>query len=250
MIGLIYKVTNKQNNKIYIGQTINTLNRRRSSHYTATKRHYGNSVFHKTLEKYPKDNFIWEIIETIKTNDKQELQNKLNERECYYIKFYDSNNLDKGYNLTSGGDSHQEQSKAYWNNPERSGERRQKLSQSMTEYWADKSHIEQHTEWMNNFYKTPIGQEQAKRHGDFMKNYYNGPNARKNKAKTAHYFVKAISPNNEEMIFISSKEPNLYFNKDICLRSNLHQAGDTWIPTKRSFLYGWKFEAIPKFEII
>lgn len=250
MIGLIYKVTNKQNNKIYVGQTINTLNRRRSSHYNATKRHYGNSIFHKALEKYPEDNFIWKVIETIKTDDKQELQNKLNERERYYIKFYNSNNLNKGYNLTSGGDSHQEQSKAYWSNPERSNERRQKLKQSMTEYWADKSHIEQHTEWMNNFYKTPIGQEQAKRHSDFMKNYYNGPDARKNKAKTAHYFVKAISPNNEEMIFISSKEPNLYFNKDIYLRSNLHQVGDIWIPTKRSSLYGWTFEAIPKFEII
>lgn len=250
MIGLIYKVTNKQNNKIYVGQTINTLNRRRSNHYNSMRHHYGNSVFHKALEKYPEDNFIWEIIETIKTNNKQELQDKLNEREYYYIKLYDSNNLDKGYNLTSGGDSHQKQSKAYWDNLERSDKRRQELSQNMTKYWADKLHINQHTEWMNNFYKTPIGQEQAKRHSDFMKNYYNGPDARKNKAKTAHYFVKAISPNNEEMIFISSKEPNLYFNKDICLRSNLHQVGDIWIPTKRSSLYSWKFEAIPKFEII
>ena len=68
------------------------------------------------------------------------------------------------------------------------------------------------------------------------------------KAKTSKWFVKAISPEKEELIFISSKEPNQYFGRDISLRSRMKNVGDKWIPTKRSPLYGWQFEAIEKYE--
>jgi hypothetical protein len=92
-IGLIYKVTNLLNNKVYIGQTIQSLKERKRQHYKfAKKRH--NYKFSNALNKYTTDSFLWEIIE-----DNILIEN-LNDKEVYYINLYNSYN--KGYNSTPG----------------------------------------------------------------------------------------------------------------------------------------------------
>ena len=247
MTGTIYMALNTINNKKYIGQTIMTLSRRKSGHLLSAKHHYDNLYFHKAINKYGEEAFEWTILETIKSENKIELSQKLNEREIYYIKLYNTTNPDLGYNMTSGGESYHEQAQTFWSS-DRSNEWRKELSHRMTEKWSDKKLREQHQNWLNEYYKTEAGIEQAKRHSDFMKDYYNGEQARQNKAKTSKWFVKAISPEKEELIFISSKEPNQYFGRDISLRSRMKNVGDKWIPTKRSPLYGWQFEAIEKYE--
>ena len=85
----IYKVTNKVNGKVYIGQSID-IGRRWRQHMTAEDDIY----FHKAIQKYGVDNFIWEVIEKCKKSE-------LDERESYWIEYYDSYN--KGYNCTKGG---------------------------------------------------------------------------------------------------------------------------------------------------
>lgn len=56
---IIYKVTNKINNKIYIGQTINSLEHRRKQHEKDCRRNkYYNNRFYNALIKYGFDNFI------------------------------------------------------------------------------------------------------------------------------------------------------------------------------------------------
>lgn len=84
---LIYKVTNLNNNKVYIGQTIRSLDYRKSRHLRAciTKNYYDN-YFHNALNKYGFDSWKWEVI--------CECQNikELNENEIYYISLYDSTN--------------------------------------------------------------------------------------------------------------------------------------------------------------
>ena len=245
MYGIIYKATNLINNKCYIGQTINSLNRRRSSHLLAARKEADKLYFHKAIKKYGEDNFQWEIID--QANNKEEL----NEMERFYISEYSSNDPRYGYNMTSGGDAHTEQAQDFWGNDERSHIWREELKERMSTFWSDESNRLKHKNWMNDFYKTEQGIEQAKRHSDFMKNYYNGPEARKNKAKTSNWFVRAISPEGEETIYISSKEPNLFFGKDIHLRAYLHNIGDVWIPSSRASkeVQGWRFEAIEKFEL-
>ena len=86
----IYKVTNKINGKVYIGQSVD-IGRRWREHMTAKDDIY----FHKAIQKYGVDNFIWEVIEKCKKSE-------LDEREIYWIEYYDSFN--KGYNCTKGGD--------------------------------------------------------------------------------------------------------------------------------------------------
>ena len=93
---VIYKVVNPVNNKVYIGQTAGQLSRRISVHrYQMNK---GSKIyFIKALRKYGIDNFVWEIIDTAST------MKELNEKESYWIKFLNSNDPSKGYNISLGG---------------------------------------------------------------------------------------------------------------------------------------------------
>lgn len=92
----IYKITNIINKKIYIGQSINIQkrwNKEKSSAYNINDDSY-NTLLSKAFRKYGIDNFIFEIIEECP----KEL---LDEKEKYYITYFDSYN--NGYNATTGG---------------------------------------------------------------------------------------------------------------------------------------------------
>lgn len=91
----IYKHENKINGKIYIGQTTQSLADR--SGHDGKGYYHCQKVFAKEIEEYGWDNFTHEIIEEV---DNRELAN---ERERYWIDFYDSTNPDKGYNRETGG---------------------------------------------------------------------------------------------------------------------------------------------------
>ena len=91
MIG-IYKITNLINNKSYIGQSVD-INRRFRSHksYPFEKSNY---PLYRAFKKYGIDNFSFEILEECPIEE-------LNEKEIYYINYYDTYN--NGYNQTTGG---------------------------------------------------------------------------------------------------------------------------------------------------
>lgn len=97
-MGYIYKITNKVNGKVYIGQTIHTIEWRWNTHLlSAYNNRMGdhNVLFHRAIRKYGIDAFEVEQIE--KCNN-----SILSEREKYWIKKYDS--YANGYNLTIGGE--------------------------------------------------------------------------------------------------------------------------------------------------
>ena len=94
----VYKITNKLNNKHYIGITSKGIGARIKEHiYTAER----DPVFpiHRALNKYGKDNFTFELLD-FSCNSWEELT----EKEKYYINLYKSNDREFGYNLTEGGD--------------------------------------------------------------------------------------------------------------------------------------------------
>jgi len=91
---IIYKAENKVNGKVYIGQTIKNIDKRISEHL---KSEYScGIVFRNALKKYGIQSFEISII------DKGESREELNEKEKYWIKFYNCKVPD-GYNLTNGG---------------------------------------------------------------------------------------------------------------------------------------------------
>lgn len=92
--GIIYKISNTVNDKVYIGQTIQQLKKRWNQHCRCSK--FSDAHLYRAIRLYGIDKFS---IEHIEENIPQD---KLNEKEIYYIQYYDS--YVNGYNSTKGGD--------------------------------------------------------------------------------------------------------------------------------------------------
>ena len=100
----IYKITNVQNNKVYIGQTIRPIQDRFHRHINDALNNILDTHFARAIRKYGKDNFIIEQIDQAQTQD------ELNKKEQYWIKYY--NSVQNGYNETDaiskcGGNTYQ-----------------------------------------------------------------------------------------------------------------------------------------------
>lgn len=92
----IYKIENKINGKVYIGQSVDVY-RRLKKHIWEIKSN--NGVLYKAFKKYGIENFTYELIEECEIE-------KLDEREIYYIDKYNSYvgaENSNGYNLNTGG---------------------------------------------------------------------------------------------------------------------------------------------------
>ena len=92
----IYKITNIINNKSYIGKTVETVEERFKRHCKDYKKsQVAHRPLYSAIKKYGINNFKVEELEECSIE-------LLNEREKYWIKYYDS--YGKGYNATRGGD--------------------------------------------------------------------------------------------------------------------------------------------------
>ena len=106
----IYKITNIINNKIYIGKDTSN-----------NPSYFGSGILiNKSIKKYGIENFAKEILEECDNNE------ILCEKEKYWIKQYNSTNLQIGYNITEGGDG----GDTFSNNPNQLGIRK-KISDTM-----------------------------------------------------------------------------------------------------------------------
>lgn len=93
MFNTIYVLRNKINNKIYVGQTWQTL---------AERFDRGNGYINclylgKAIKKYGKENFYYEVLTFCATQETADYW------ETYFITTLDACNRSKGYNLRSGG---------------------------------------------------------------------------------------------------------------------------------------------------
>ena len=95
-MGYIYKISNDINDKVYIGKTTFNIEKRWNEHCKdSTIARYKSKPLYRAFNKYGIEHFKIESIE--ECNDEA-----LNERESYWIEYYDSYHC--GYNATLGGD--------------------------------------------------------------------------------------------------------------------------------------------------
>ncbi len=87
----IYKITNNINGKIYIGKRKTSLKVEDDFYFGSGK------LIKSSIKKYGINNFTKQILETCNSN-------VLNEREMFWIDFYNSTDLSIGYNISNGGD--------------------------------------------------------------------------------------------------------------------------------------------------
>jgi group I intron endonuclease len=88
----IYKIINVINNKVYIGSSSNILKRFNEHKSYLRKNKHPNYYLQCSWNKYGKDNFEFHIVEEC-------YEDILVDREDFWMRYYDSMNRDKGYNL-------------------------------------------------------------------------------------------------------------------------------------------------------
>lgn len=94
--GFIYKITNIENDKIYIGKTVKDIFIRFMEHVKGSEN--SNTHLSNALLRYGRNAFEAEEICICHSN------NELNEKERFFIKKYNANENKFGYNHTEGGD--------------------------------------------------------------------------------------------------------------------------------------------------
>ncbi len=92
--GIVYKVQNKENGKVYIGATTKTVEERKQDHIQKSEIGTG-SYFQEAIGTYGPGAFSWEQIDT--ANDINELATK---EKQYNIEY---KSLENGYNSDCGG---------------------------------------------------------------------------------------------------------------------------------------------------
>jgi group I intron endonuclease len=90
-MAIIYCIHSLSTGKKYIGQTVEKMQRRVLRHF----RTINETKISRAIQKYSKYDFVYGIIEDIDDN------NLLDEREKYWIKFYDA--VENGFNIKEGG---------------------------------------------------------------------------------------------------------------------------------------------------
>lgn len=99
--GFIYIITNKVNQKQYVGKTVRSLKLRFKQHCQDAKRGYKYAL-QKAIRKYGVDNFEIIKLEKIEAKNYLKLNTLLSNKEIYWISKL--NTYGKGYNMTKGGD--------------------------------------------------------------------------------------------------------------------------------------------------
>jgi len=88
----IYKITNIQNNKVYIGQSIRPVEQRFRRHINDALSNILDTHFARAIRKYGEESFQIETIDSANNQD------ELNQKEQYWIRYY--NSVENGYNET------------------------------------------------------------------------------------------------------------------------------------------------------
>lgn len=90
MYGYIYKTINLINDKIYIGQ-------KKSKVFKGNSYLGSGKSLKLAIGRYGKENFKVELLEEI------DCAEKMDEREIYWIEYFNSTNRDIGYSISNGG---------------------------------------------------------------------------------------------------------------------------------------------------
>lgn len=146
----IYKIENDVNDKVYIGQTTKSLEERWKQHLRQSKREDKNYPLYKAMKTYGTEHFHISLVEEVSD------EISLDEREQYWINYYNSYGQPNGYNDTIGGNLFSKDI-----NPAKLSEIKEKISvarRKNNEYWQSEAFRDkQRLKWLgdNNPSKTP-----------------------------------------------------------------------------------------------
>ena len=162
----VYLITNKINNKKYVGITRVSVKSRLKRHFAYRTKEQCSTKFNYAVLKYGVDNFDVTILETDVSQD------IASERERYYISLYDS--YENGYNSTIGGngtvgyiftDEVRKKMSNSWNRDKVITEKRnRKISNALKGVPKSFLHKQKLSQNKKNYYKTHENAFKGKKH--------------------------------------------------------------------------------------
>jgi hypothetical protein len=193
-MGIIYCISNLTTGKKYIGQTVEKLQRRVVRHF----RTINETKISRVIQKYSKYDFVYGIVEEV--DDK----NLLDEREQYWIKFY--NTVENGFNIKEGGKC----ARGFKQSKSSIEKRRQKL--------IGKSLTEEHKQKISKAHK---GKILSKETVDKMIAYRTG------KSLTENCKEKISKSHSKNTYELKNKDGRMIVIRNLakfCKENNLHQS--------------------------
>jgi len=201
---IIYKITNLINNKVYIGQTIGTLEKRWKRHTWECTRKRNAMAITNAIIKYGMDNFTIEEIYKASTME------ELNDKEIYYISILNTISPN-GYNIDNGG-----------GNKSRSDETRAKISLAHKNRWDKGERISEETrKKLSESHKGYVPSEETKKKlREFFKGKKPSENTRRGSIEYNQKTYTLLNPNGELVTFTNMKnfcKENNLSNSKLCL---------------------------------
>jgi len=245
----IYLITNKINNKKYVGQSSNTEERwyRHSVDYKRLTDRY----LYRAMNKYGFDNFYFEVIEE---NIPIEY---IGEKEIYYIKYFNTK-APNGYNMTDGGEGSfnrvisnetKEKISKSLKGKKLSEETKKKMSVRNQERYKDDSERKKISDSMKN-------NKQAIEKAVFNIQQYNNSiskeekliNQRKAVAKRSKRIFGQSLTNGEIIMFNSIREASRWIRENTMYEKACHTNISKACRGKLDYIYGYKW--FPEEEFI
>lgn len=151
------------NNKVYIGQTNNYKKRWRNNGQEYKPKNKNYSRFWNAIQKYGWNNFEHIILKKCSNRD------EANYWEIYYIKFFNSQNEEYGYNISEGGNG----STNYFANLTQEEQEllRKKLSERSKRMWNSEEYKQKQSEGMRKVFESQEYKEKMSQ--VIKKNYEN-----------------------------------------------------------------------------
>lgn len=182
----IYCIKNIITNKKYIGQSTDIFYRWSKHKYNLNNNCHPNAYLQSSWNKYGELNFTFNILERCKNDE-------LDDREIYWINFYNTVDRTKGFNLRNGGQN---------GGSKYSDESRKKMSHTQTELFKNPERIKQSKEsalrvWADEEYKESRSGENhplyGKHHSEETKKKISKANKGKKKPPRSEHHCKALS---------------------------------------------------------
>jgi len=214
----IYLIENRVNGHKYVGQTSRSLKVRLKLHYAESKR-FTKRPLYNAFRKHGIGNFKVKILERCEIE-------KLNQREEYWIDFFNTYKDPKHYNCTPGGEG-----------GEISEDTKERISEGMKK-------VDRSEEWVENMSK---GLQKKLAKGEkwgFMNGDYDTTTHFKRKIKATPSLPLRVGTakrpiGEKEIIFSSSSEAAKFLNGRT---SNISRAANDTRKGKHTVAYGYKWE--------
>lgn len=182
----IYCIENISTSKKYIGQSTDILYRWNKHKTNLNGNYHPNMYLQSSWNKYGESDFVFSILEECNMDE-------LDERESYWIDYYNTVDRTKGFNLRDGGQN---------GGSKYSDESRKKMSESQKELWTDEQHKRHMSEafknvWSNDDYRNGRSGENhpmyGKHHSEETKKKISKINKGKKKPPRSKEHCKALS---------------------------------------------------------